>query len=188
MNKKKKTPWITKRQAKGIIYAADFADWIGTPLNTAVTIHWALAGGPGLGNWRERQKRLFENLRHWLSRRGEEWIAVWTVEAGPCGKDVHLHLVMHLPSEIEENELREYLLEQLNVEDARVLDVQPIWSQVKNGWDVAGLKGWLRYILKGVDPEHYDTFGISKKHRNTQGMVFGKRCGMTQNISPAARN
>lgn len=187
MNHKKHTPWLTAKQAERIIDAAEFATWVGIPLNTTVTIHWALAGGPGKGNWSARQARLFEHIRHWLNRRGGEWAAVWTIEAGEKGKDVHVHFAMHLPSEIEENELRSYLLSQLQAEVNNVLEVRPVQYWDGDGWIKGGLKGWLRYMLKGLDPKHYDTFSISKKHHNTQGNVFGKRCGMTQNIGLSAR-
>lgn len=188
MNCKKQNPWITAKQAERIIEAAEFAAWLGIPLNTTVTIHWALAGGPGHGNWRERQARLFEHIRHWLNRRGSEWAAVWTVEAGREGKDVHVHFVMHLPPEIEENELRCYLLSQLQAEVNSVIKVKPVQSWDEDSWMKGGLKGWLSYMLKGVDPMHYDTFNITKKNRNTQGIVFGKRCGMTQNVGLSAQN
>ena len=48
--------------------------------------------------------------------------------------------------------------------------------------------GWPRYMLKGCHPSDYDYFSIRKKHRAGQGVIYGKRCGVSQDISTKKRN
>ena len=48
--------------------------------------------------------------------------------------------------------------------------------------------GWPRYMLKGCKPSDYDYFSIRKKHRAGQGVIYGKRCGVSQDISTKKRN
>ena len=44
------------------------------------------------------------------------------------------------------------------------------------------------YLLKGGGPKVWKLFRIKKKFRESQGVILGKRCGMTENIGKAARN
>lgn len=144
------------------------------PLNIAATIYWVLAGGTG--TWREKQTHLFGNTRHWLNRRDVPWTAIWVVEAGLLGKEVHTHLALHLPPHITLGELEAYLRGQLQADEDRVLDMKKITSLV----------GWCRYMLKGMNPAYHMTFRIPGRYRQSQGIVLGKRCGTTQNIGPRA--
>ncbi len=43
------------------------------------------------------------------------------------------------------------------------------------------------YLLKGGGPDLWRRFSMPRKWRRPQGLIFGKRCGTTQNIGPAAR-
>lgn len=44
------------------------------------------------------------------------------------------------------------------------------------------------YALKGGGPKVWKLFPrIRKEWRRPQGLIFGKRCGTTQNLGPAAR-
>ena len=47
--------------------------------------------------------------------------------------------------------------------------------------------GDVRYLLKGGTPEVWRKYAIKGKWREPQGTIFGKRCGTTENIGPAAR-
>src|SRR5262249_11939000 len=62
-----------------------------------------------------------------------------------------------------------------------------IWSEyavkLKIWRDPDGL-----YLLKGGGAEVWKRFRIKKKFRESQGVIFGKRCGTTENIGKAARN
>jgi hypothetical protein len=53
-----------------------------------------------------------------------------------------------------------------------------------NGHSYDGL-----YLLKGGGPKVWRLFPrIQKEWRKPQGIIFGKRCGTTQNIGPATRH
>jgi hypothetical protein len=43
------------------------------------------------------------------------------------------------------------------------------------------------YFLKGGGRDVWRRFGVPHSWRKPQGLIFGKRCGMTQNVGPAAQ-
>ena len=43
------------------------------------------------------------------------------------------------------------------------------------------------YLLKGGGPEVWRKFGVPSCCRKAQGLIFGKRCGVTENLGEAAR-
>jgi hypothetical protein len=173
----KATPFISKRQVDNFFQATNHAAHYEMPMNTTATIHWAVAGGPGGGTWRDRQKRLFINVRHWLERRGTPWAAAWTVEAGQLGKEVHTHIGFHLPSHISLADIETYLRGLLGDVEDRVLVVKPVGPPHY-------FPGWRRYMLKGLDPDLRKAYSIKAE---SQGMVTGKRCGVSRIIDAAAR-
>ncbi len=44
-----------------------------------------------------------------------------------------------------------------------------------------------KYLIKGGGQNVWKPFRLRKEHRRLQGIIFGKRCGVTQNIGRAAR-
>jgi hypothetical protein len=44
-----------------------------------------------------------------------------------------------------------------------------------------------KYLIKGGGPRVWKLDRLRKKHRCSQGVIHGKRCGTTENIGPAAR-
>ena len=44
------------------------------------------------------------------------------------------------------------------------------------------------YLVKVGGPEVWRKFGVPSCWRKRQGFICGKRCGVTENIGPAARN
>jgi hypothetical protein len=44
------------------------------------------------------------------------------------------------------------------------------------------------YLLKGGGPDVWRRFAVPRLWRKPQGLIFGKRCGVTENIGPAARD
>lgn len=180
-NHLKPSAFITKRQVDNFIEATTHAQHYGMPLNVAATVHWAVAGGPGGGDWRERRKRLFINARHWFMRRQAPWAAAWTVEAGTLGKDVHTHLAFHLPAYISLADVEAYFRKELGDVEARVLDMKPVGPPLY-------LPGWRRYMLKGMNPDLWDAYGVPSRIRQSQGIVTGQRCGVSRTIDAAARS
>jgi hypothetical protein len=43
------------------------------------------------------------------------------------------------------------------------------------------------YLLKGGGPDVWRQFEVPHSWRKPQGLIFGKRCGTTENIGPAVR-
>ena len=44
------------------------------------------------------------------------------------------------------------------------------------------------YLIKGGNKEVWDHFNIRREWRKSQGIVRGKRCGITENVGRAARH
>jgi hypothetical protein len=44
-----------------------------------------------------------------------------------------------------------------------------------------------KYLIKGGGPKVWKKFRLRKEHRRLQGFIHRKRCGVTENIGPAAR-
>jgi hypothetical protein len=44
-----------------------------------------------------------------------------------------------------------------------------------------------KYLIKGGCPKVWTRFRLRREHRRLQGIIFGKRCGTTENIGLAAR-
>ena len=44
-----------------------------------------------------------------------------------------------------------------------------------------------KYLLKGGGPKVWKLFRLRKEHRRLQGIIQGKRCGVTESIGLAAR-
>ena len=200
---------ITVAQAIHLKSAVNFADLIDLPLNAHVIIHWV---GTNAGD--DPNGELFAKVRdgiaRWLRRRGIPLTGIWFREkqSGGQAEVEHAHLIFHLPIEwldgaklIEKNGGVAGCAELLQFEAALHCIVsqyagRPEEYAVKlkiptdgglpgsyNGRSYDGL-----YALKGGGPEVWKLFQrIRKEWRKPQGLIFGKRCGATQNIGPAPR-
>jgi hypothetical protein len=181
MNTFKANTHITRTQGDNLRKAWFHCDHYGFPLNATINIHFALAGGSG--HYVQRRQNILGRLRKWVRHKGvfpgdPIFACVWSMENNDKGKDAHLHAALHLPANLSVSELQEFL------EDV----VKGIEGAVLVG-DVHD-NGWLRYMLKGCHPSDYDYFSIrhNKKHRVGQGVIYGKRCGVSQDISTKKRN
>ena len=179
---------ITVPQAANIIEAVSFAKLIGLPLVAHLTIHWSLTDvGDDPGG--ELFAKLREGLSKWLNRRGIVFAAAWARErqAGGQSDVVHCHLLFHLPVEYRSG--------------ARLLQVEAAISRLlrRHSGDITHEKAIdLRlhdkppypdgkYLIKGGGRKVWKKFELRKEHRRLQGIIQGKRCGVTQNIGPGVR-
>ena len=203
------TKRITVAQAIHLKAAVRFAERIGQPLNAHLIVHWA---GTDAGD--DPNGELFAKVRdgiaRWLRRRGVPFTGIWFREklSGGRAEVEHAHLVFHLPSEwldgaklVETNGGVEGCAELLQLEAA----LHRIVAQYAGRPDDYAVKlkiptdGGLRgayngrsydglYALKGGGPKVWKLFPrIRKEWRKPQGIIFGKRCGTTQNLGPVAR-
>ena len=177
--------YITMRQATSIMEAVRFAKLIDLPLVAHLTIHWSLTD---VGD--DSDGKLFakvrEGLDKWLHRRGIVFAGAWAREREARGQsDVeHCHLLFHLPVEYRTNK------KLLKVQDATSRLVQ------RHGHGIFHEKAIdLRvhdnpdgkYLIKGGGRKIWKRFGLRSKDRRSQGLICGKRCGVTENIGLAAR-
>ena len=173
-------------QATNIIEAVDHARTIGLPLVAHATIHWS-----GTVVFDDPDGKLFakvrEGLHKWLLRRGivGGLTCVWCRECKAHTDIVHCHLLFHLPVEYRTG--------------ARFLQTEAALFRLvgRHGGGILGefaVKLIIHpdpdglYLIKGGDREVWEHFKIRKEWRKSQGIVHGKRCGITENIGRAARN
>jgi hypothetical protein len=203
------TKRITITQAIHLKAAVNFAELIALPLNAHLIIHWVGTDAGDDPNG-ELFAKVREGIARWLRRRGIQLTGIWFREkqSGGQAEVEHAHLIFHLPIEwldgaklIEKNGGVAGCAELLQFEAALHCIVsqyagRPEEYAVKlkiptdgglpgsyNGRSYDGL-----YALKGGGPEVWKLFQrIRKEWRKPQGLIFGKRCGTTQNIGPAPR-
>jgi hypothetical protein len=178
----RRTHHIGWRQARNLQDAIHYADRklaaLGIPLNTFATINFGhIACTP------EAVSALFEKLRdnhfvRWL-RYGTSELAyyVWVIEN--AGAYTHIHWIPHLPKSLRatfDTKLAEWL--------ARVAGTTTCRESAINIKPVTHLRGLGLYLLKGMDPRYAARCGV--KHV-PQGLVYGKRCGISKSLGPAHR-
>jgi hypothetical protein len=178
------TRYISVAQATNIIEAVKFAKLVGLPLVAHLTIHWAYTNVGDDPDGR-RFAKVREGLAKWLRRHGIVFAAAWCIERMSRGQAevVHCHLLFHLPPEYRARRL-------LQVEAAIFRLVERhgggYWAD-----EVIKLTVWPnpdgKYLIKGGGPKVWKQFRLRKEHRRLQGIIHGKRCGVTQNIGAAAR-
>jgi len=178
---------IALRQAANIMAAVAFAREIGTSLNAHATIHWV---GTQAGD--DPDGRLFAKLREgfdkWLKRRGVSGglTAIWVRErlSGGSAEVTHCHMLFHLAHPFLRGRKHTQVLMALE----RLIDrhgdgnyadytIKLTFPRNPNGL----------YLVKGRRPEVWRRFGVPQLWRKPQGLIFGKRCGTTEDIGPAAR-
>lgn len=94
---------------------------------------------------------------------------------------VHSHLLLHLPAPHRQTTRQD--VEQLVTLVARqILDDRTIELTFPSNPDG-------KYLLKGGTPVVWNAFNLPDKWRSKlgEGLIEGKRCGLTQNIGAAAR-
>jgi hypothetical protein len=189
--------------------AVDFAASVGTPLTAHCIIHWV---GTDAGD--DANGELFAKVREmlslWLRRRGVAFAGAWAREKLSDGQAEveHAHLLFHVPyawlkgaklvsvsggveGGVELLQL-EAALSQIVKGCAGRLEHYAVKLKVPtdggnpgpyNGRSYDGL-----YLLKGGGKAAWKLFPrIIKRWRKPQGVIFGKRCGCTQDLGSTAR-
>jgi hypothetical protein len=164
-----------------------FARKVGTPLNTHLIIHW---GGTLAGD--DPDGRLFAKLRYLLDKRlrrkfGVELTAIWVRErhrnkrTRQQSEVVHSHLLFHLPPRYRANASK-HVDELVTLVGRGVIDDRTIELTYPANPDG-------KYLTKGGTRAIWDEFKLPGKWQRKLGesLIEGKRCGVTQNVGPAAR-
>ena len=177
--------YITTRQATSIMEAVKFAKLIDLPLVAHLTIHWSLTD---VGD--DPDGKLFakvrEGLDKWMHRRGIVFAGAWVRErqAGGQSDVVHCHLLFHLPLTFRTGKkLRqvEAAITRLVKRHGRDITEERVIKLVIHD-NPDG-----KYLIKGGGTKVWKRFRLRQGHRRLQGLIFGKRCGVTENIGLAAR-
>ena len=164
----------------------NFARGTGVPLNAHLIVHW---GGTFVGD--DPDGKLFAKLRYLLDKRfrrkfGIPLIGIWVRErhrnkhTRQPSEVTHSHLLLHLPGEhrkVASDDIQELVA----LVAKQILDDRTVELTFPANPDG-------KYFLKGGTPTVWDAFGVPRKWRSKlgEGLIEGKRCGVTQNIGPRA--
>jgi hypothetical protein len=179
----RQTRYIDRRQATNFLAAIRFAEQQGRPLNILVTFNLDHTTCPP-----ERVSAAFKELRknrftRWLGYRAGKRphygpaTYVWVIENS--GGDTHVHWAVHIPTPLRaafRAKLRDWLTDMAGVIECEpsAIHAEPIYAALVLG----------RYMMKGIDPR----FARMNYVRPVpQGIVCGKRCGISESLGPAAR-
>jgi hypothetical protein len=178
----RQTHCIAWRQVRNFMGAIHYADTrltaLARPLNTFVTLNFDHIDCPP-----ERVSARFEKLRDnhfvpWLRyRRAVPAHYVWVLENQ--GGDTHVHWVVHVPPSLREA-FRTKVPEWLGQVAGTILCAE----SAINIKPVTNLRSLARYLLKGMDPRYAPRYSVRCV---SQGLVHGKRCGVSKSLGPAAR-
>jgi hypothetical protein len=173
---------IRGASARSLLEASDFAFSIGRPLNTAVDINWSKTSsrddlqGRSLAYFRKAAGRFLRE------RGGGGLTCTWARErpTTPVARP-NAHLNCHIPPELLQafgKNVHRFLPRGCVACDPDAIFIQSIGS---TGEDYRRRK---EYLLKGAHPRA--RLPITRK-RVSQGRILRKRCGMSEDIAPAAR-
>jgi hypothetical protein len=174
---------INRKPAGNIHHAIRLAEHLGVPLNTFVTINYALTSCQP-----EHVSRSFETLRRnyftpWLRRpparlkvAASPSAYIWVLEA--AGGNVALHWLINIPPK-RAADFASRLFDWLAAVGAIVS--APCAVQIKSAPRPRGLG---RYLLKGIDPVYAPFYGVNPV---PQGKVSGRRSGFSRCLGPSVR-
>lgn len=182
----RQSKYVPHRAAANLTRAVTFAQKIGRPLDTLVSINYGLTftnEEDMTAAFRRLLKSFFGKwfVRHPMHRRSRRGAAdraltyVWVAEgrAGHHG----IHWLVYIPSDMKAAFARE-LPRWLEKTAGSLLEPKAV--RIDIAWRPQGAAD---YMLKGLHPAHARRFGV--KHR-FQGVVFGKRCAVSENLGPKA--
>jgi hypothetical protein len=178
----RQTRYLPHRPAANLSRSITFAAEIGRPLNAFVTINYGLTFCTEEAMTRAFRRLLKSFYGKWFTRHPKHRSAAdraatyaWVAE----GKGGHhgVHWLVYIPAGLRaefERELRRWLEKTAGpIIDEKAIDVRPA-----NRPQGAG-----EYMLKGLTEAHARRYKIKAEF---QGVVFGKRCGISENLGPAA--
>jgi len=144
------------------------------PSNSALTMAFDDHDG-------KRSALVREGLKKVLHRRGVLWAGVWVRECKAQTNVTHDHLLFHLPPSL----CTGAGLQQLEVSILRLVGLHGGGVTHQNA---VKLTFYLkRYLLKGGGREVWERYRLPSSWRRMQGRIYGKPCGVTQSLGPAAR-
>ena len=180
---------LTKAQCGKLIAAARFAHAIGLPFNRHWTIHSEKAGIQAHDGQRF-VRRVLKSAGTAARRHGGQLAGIWVRENGE-GKGEHVHILMHLPRGMKlANRTRRWVVAAGGTYQPRVSRVRSIGgllssAELNDERYLANADNVLAYLLKHGDESAMEALGLLLWGQ--RGLIMGKRCGSTQNISCGAQ-
>lgn len=166
---------------------------IGLPFTRMITIHWKAAGVP-LEGMAAASGAYIGYLTKWLARRGHRIAWLW-VHENAGDKGWHCHILASIPAELVQPlvgaQLRWLRAITGRPYRAKVIRSDPIGGRLRletgnPALHLANARAALAYICKGASQPLLDAAGLDRQHE-PQGLIIGKRCGVSQNIGAKAR-
>lgn len=184
---------LTTAQVKNLTAAAAHASVIGLPLTRLITIHWRAAGVP-LEGMVKATGHFVDLMSKALKRKGVKTAWIWVHENVTGDKGWHCHLLAHIPAKLSQllagSQKRWLRSITGNAYRARVIDGRPIGGRlgIETGNPAvycANLDETLSYVCKGAAEAAAEA--LSLKRYKPGGLIIGKRCATSQNISLKSR-
>jgi hypothetical protein len=175
--------WIGRKPASNLWHAFNFAAEISRPLTLFVTLNFSLTDcPPELATAKFRL--IVETFTRWWRRPSRRdrlgqpgaFAYVWVAENG--GGQAGIHWVLHMPA----GRRADFAARLAQWMATNAGSVQPGAIDVRDAYSPPGLR---RYLLKGCDP-NYAAF--CKIDFEAQGVVHGKRSGVSRSLQRAARD
>lgn len=193
------TTCISIHSTTNIINAYAFTEERRLPLTAFVTVAWEKTANWSPAVMVERREQLFWNMAKWFRKKGIPAAYLWTMENS---KTLHLHmnLAVHVPKRLFGEFVGKF------PEMVPGYNGNPHAVKFTSDNDEGPAKfffhpnqksGCLKYFLKGMNhratyrdadgnlANFADTIGV--QHRGQQGIVPGKRAGVSHAIGPIAR-
>lgn len=157
-----------------------------------ITIHWQAAGIP-LSGIVAATGRFTDLLGKFLARNGCGSAWLWVLESG-TGKGGHCHMLAHVPAELvgtlSAHQRRWLRAISGKPYRARVIHSKPIGGRLglegsNPSLHAINVEAALFYLIKGADPQAAMKFGLERLE--SEGLIIGKRCSVSQNINRKAR-
>jgi hypothetical protein len=176
------TRYLPHRAAANLSRAITFATERGTPLNHMVTLNYGLTHGTEEAMTRAFRRLLKSFFVKWFTRHrvmsdvlDRSAPYVWVAEGRPGHHGIHwlVHIPPGMFADFDER-LPRWLDRTVGpVLAPTAIHVAPAFNP----------RGAGDYMLKGLAPGHARRFRV--KH-SFQGDVYGKRCGVSENLGPTA--
>jgi len=188
----KRSTALSKKDAENIRAAGVYTAQEHRELNRFTTIHFDAAS---LADPVWAIGRMMKLAGDWLRIKGAVPTYIWVREAGERKGD-HVHILWHVPPDlIRQFAKRERGWRKLIGAKPRkgAFKTKPVGLSYSHGayqlqygrHFAEASKGLFDYILKGVEPKAAAALGIVRTEPG--GELWGKRCGMSENINQSAR-
>lgn len=172
-----------------LIDAAAFADWQDMPLTRALHFNLKTFDGRSQGFL----SAFFKLSGDWLRSKGAPRVHIWVLEHPPA-QSLNCHALCHVPADLMNDYSRKQrrwmrqaglIWKPRTLKSERIADMHNKSRGAQSpGELLANLEYLLGYMMKGGRPDACAALMLDDEW---QGYIRGKRCGVSENISIAAR-